>query len=45
MTELELGPLALPGEWAGLIIGAVPAGLIVLIGFLIGVRMLRGGRR
>ena len=21
MTELELGPLALPGDWAGLIIG------------------------
>ena len=44
-AELELGPLALPGDWAGLIIGAVPAGLIVLIGFLIGARMLRGGRR
>ncbi len=40
--QLQVGPVSLPGSWAGLVVGAVPAVMIVLVAFGIGVLLVRG---
>ncbi len=39
--QVQVGPVSLPGSWAGLVVGAVPAAAIVLVSFLVAVLVVR----
>ena len=42
---LQLGPLTLGSEWAGLMLGAIPAGLIVIVALIAGIVIVRRNQR